>query len=145
VEFYRALGARLSPGGVVQQWLPGSEDTVLTAVANSVRQVFPHVKVFRSIGRGGYHFLASDRSLETPSVEEAMARMPASATRDLLEWEPQRQARDLWQDMLKREVDFHTLVPEHSRLAVTDDRPFNEYFLLRRSLKRLGAFLERTL
>jgi hypothetical protein len=71
--------------------------------------------------------------------------MPPSATRDLLEWQPGRQARELWQDMLKQEVDIHTLVPDHSRLAVPDDRPFNEYFLLRRSLKRFGAFLERTL
>jgi spermidine synthase len=145
VEFYRALRARLSPGGVVQQWFPGSEDSVLTAVANSVRLAFPHVKVFRSIENWGHHFLASDRPLETPSIEEAMARMPASATRDLLEWQPERQARELWQDMLKQEVDVHTLVPDHSRLAVTDDRPFNEYFFLRRSLKRFGAFLERTL
>src|SRR4029453_17089693 len=98
--FYRALSARLSPGGIVQQWFPGSEDSVLTAVANSVRLAFPHVKVFRSIENWGHHILASDRPLETPSIEEAMARTPPSATRDLLEWQPGRQARELWQDML---------------------------------------------
>jgi predicted membrane-bound spermidine synthase len=151
VEFYRTLSAHLSPGGVVQQWLPEAEDAIITAVANSVRQTFPHVKVFRSIENWGYHFLASDRPLKTPSIDEAMSRMPASATRDLLEWLPGQQARELWQDMLKQEVDIRTLAPDHSRLAVTDDRPFNEYFLLRRSLERIGrsggralAFLERT-
>jgi spermidine synthase len=145
VEFYRALSARLSPGGIVQQWFPGGEYTILTAVANSVRQAFPHVKVFRSIRHWGYHFIASDWPLETPSIEQVMARMPPSAVRDLLEWEPQRQARELWQDMLNQEVDINKLVPEwRFQLAVTDDRPFNEYFLLRRSLTRVSAFLENT-
>jgi spermidine synthase len=137
VEFYRALSARLSPGGIVQQWFPGGEYAILTAVANSVRQAFPHVKVFRSIRHWGYHFIASDWPLETPSIEQVMARMPPSAVRDLLEWEPRRQARELWQDMLNQEVDINKLVPEwRFQLAVTDDRPFNEYFLLRRSLTR---------
>jgi len=103
------------------------------------------VKVFRSIRHWGYHFIASDWPLETPSIEQVMARMPPSAVRDLLEWEPQRQARELWQDVLNQEVDINKLVPEwRFQLAVTDDRPFNEYFVLRRSLTRFSAFLENT-
>ncbi len=145
VEFYRVLRARLSPGGVLQQWFPGGEEAILRAVANSVRQVFPHVKVFRSIEGSGYHFIASDRTLETPAVDLAMSRMPPSATRDLMEWHPGREARDLWRDMLKQELDINTLTPRGSPLAVTDDRPFNEYFWLRRWLERIRAELERTL
>lgn len=145
VEFYRALRERLAPGGIVQQWFPGGEPAIERAVLTSLRAVFPQVKVFHSIEGWGYHFLASDRPLTSPSVEQALARMPAAATQDLMEWYPGRTPREVWREMLRQEFDPRTQAPDDSRLGITDDRPFNEYFLLRRLLQRARDFLERTL
>jgi len=137
VEFCRILRARLTPGGVVQQWLPGGEAAIVRAVATSLRRVFPHVKVFRSVEGWGYHFIASEAMLQTPSVELAMSRMPASAVRDMMEWVADPNPRRLWHDMLAHEVVVDELAPGSTGVAITDDRPLNEYFLLRRSLARL--------
>ena len=145
VEFYRTLRDHLSTTGVLQQWFPGGEVTIETAVANSLRHVFPHVKVFSSIEGWGHHFIASMQPLETPTVEQILTRMPPTATRDLMEWYPQRSPRQVWQAMLAQEIDLQTLVAKDSRLALTDDRPFNEYFWLRRFLDRLRVRLETTL
>jgi len=145
VEFYRSVRERLAPGGILQQWFPGGEPAIERAVLTSVRAVFPHVKMFHSIEGWGYHFLASEQPLTSPSAEQAIARMPAAATQDLMEWYPGRTPRDVWQEMLKQEFDPHTIEPEDSRLGVTDNRPFNEYFLLRRALQKARNYLERTL
>jgi spermidine synthase len=145
VEFYRTLRERLAPGGILQQWFPGGEPAIERAVLTSLRAVFPQVKVFHSIEGWGYHFLASDRPLTSPGVEQALARMPAAATLDLMEWYPGRTPREVWQQMLKQEFDPRTVAPEDSLLGITDNRPFNEYYLLRRLLQRARTFLERTL
>jgi hypothetical protein len=129
----------------MQQWLPAAEEAIERAVATSVRLTFPHVKVFRSIEGWGHHFIASDAPLDTPTVAQAIARMPAAALRDLLEWRPETDPRAIWRDTLAQEREIDALAPRGSRLAVTDDRPFNEYFWLRRSLPRLRPALERTL
>jgi spermidine synthase len=145
VELYQLARTRLSPGGVLQQWLPPTEPAIERAVATSLRLVFPHVKVFRSNEGWGHHFVASDAPLRTPAVEEAVARMPAPARRDLLEWRGDGDAHRLWGELFAQELAIDLLAPADSRLAVTDDRPFNEYFLLRRTLPGLGPVLERTL
>jgi predicted membrane-bound spermidine synthase len=144
IEFYRTLRERLSPTGVLQQWFPGGEGAIEAAVASSLKQVFPHVKVFRSIEGWGHHFIASEQPLETPAVEQVLTRMPPAATRDLMEWYPLRNPEEVWREMLAQEVDVQTLVGNSSRLAVTDDRPFNEYFWLRRSLDWLLISLKTT-
>jgi hypothetical protein len=90
--------------------------------------------------------LASNTPLEPPTAEAALARMPPAAVRDLMEWFPDGQPLELWRDMLNREVSARALVSEQTeRLGITDDRPFNEYFLLRRLLGRIRRNLERIL
>jgi spermidine synthase len=145
IEFYRTLRDRLSNGGVLQQWFPGGENAIEAAVANSLLQVFPYVKVFRSIEGWGHHFIASMEPLNTPAVDDVLKRMPSTAVRDLMEWYPKRNIRTVWSEMLSQEVDIRSLVGKDSRLAVTDDRPFNEYFWLRRFLGWLQNSLQQTI
>lgn len=131
-EFYRAVKARLKPGGVVQTWYPTGEERIFQAVLRSVCNEFPHVKVFRSIEGWGWHMVASMTPMETPSVEEMLARMPERAKTDLVEWFPGRSARQVTERVLGGETDPHLLLNANPRIAITDDRPYNEYFLLRR-------------
>ena len=134
VEFYRTVQQHLAPGGILQQFFParGNEAALVGAAFDSLQQEFAHVKVMRSLDDYGLHFLASQRPFDALTVDRALERMPAAATQDLMEWFPGRTPRDVWESMLKREVDPGTLVPGHAHPVITDDRPFNEYFLLRR-------------
>ncbi len=135
-EFYEVVKTRLAKRGILQHWFPGSDRLNLKAAARSLVRAFPHVKVYRSIDDWGYHFVASLEPLETPSPEEFLARMPAKARVDLVEWNHgrRRNIREFVTEILAREVPVEDLLHEDPRVVITDDRPFNEYFLLRRML-----------
>jgi spermidine synthase len=134
-EFYQVLSRRLRPGGILQQWLPGGEQIVGAAIAKSLSKSFPDVLVYRSIEGIGLHFLASFQPLRQRTGIELSGRLPPAATRDLLEWGPASTAAIEFQTVLDRESSLQDLVnlaPEAPML--TDDRPVNEYFLLRNML-----------
>jgi spermidine synthase len=145
VEFYRTVRARLAPGGLLAQWFPGGEAAIEQAVANSLFRAFPHVLVYRAFEGYGTHFLASEHAITPPTAAEAVARLPQAALRDTLEWHPEYQPQQIWEIVLGKRVAIESVLPADRRLAITDDRPFNEYFLLRRTLQHLRAMLDRTL
>ncbi len=151
LEFYRTLKARLSPTGVLQQWFPGGEQSISQAVVNTLARSFRHVLVYRSYEttpastHWGLHLLASDATLVPPTVAQAIARMPEAAKRDMLEWNPGITLEYAWDLVLKQRVPLEVHNARNARLGVTDDRPFNEYFLLRRALPGAGTFLENVL
>jgi len=70
------------------------------------------------------------------SASELAARMPEAAREDLVEWGPENTAEEQFAVVLSREV-----APESLRAdaplapALQDDRPVNEYFLLRKYLR----------
>jgi spermidine synthase len=135
-EFYAAAKQHLRPDGILQQWFPtGSRDTVIIAsVAKALRQSFAYVRVFRSIEGWGYHFLASSSPLATLSAAELARRMPPAAAADLVEWGPARDAAAQFDDVLRQELSLDGLIERTPDVpALQDDRPVNEYFLLRRS------------
>jgi len=143
-EFYAVLSSRLSETGVLQQWFPGGEEKIAQAVVNTLRGAFPHLLICRSFefaGREmpegqqvGLHLLASNTPLKIPTVEQAIARMPEAAKQDLLEWNNGMSLKNAWQLVLAQFVPVEQLMPEDPSIKITDDRPFNEYFLLRRTL-----------
>ncbi len=135
-EFYQALKERLKPGGIVHQWFPGwpgpDSRRMLQAVLRSVSNEFPHVKVFHSVEGWGWHILASLTPMRTPSAAEMTARLPERAKADLVEWFGGRDVREVAARILQRETDVRRLMSADERLVITDDRPYNEYFFLRR-------------
>ena len=134
-EFYRVLSSRLRPGGILQQWLPGGEQIVGSAIAKSLGGSFPDILVLRSIEGVGLHFLASFQPLPRRTGVELAGRIPPAAARDLMEWGPASTAAVQFQTVLDRRSslgDLIGLAPQAPML--TDDRPINEYFLLRNML-----------
>ena len=139
-EFYRVARRRLRPGGILQQWLPTTvdEDAVdVTAATRALRSLFPYLRAFPE--EFGIHYMASDRPISVRTAQELLARLPASAVTDFAEWDVANgqsandAAEDRFSDLLKGEVAPDQLIagsPETPSL--TDDRPINEYFLLRR-------------
>jgi len=134
-EFYALLKKRLAPGGILQQWFPGGEGPEAQAIARALVVSFPYVKVYRSLAGEGLHFLASMQPLEAPTVDQFVTRLPESAKKDLLEWEHD-DIRTIARQILSQEVPLSDVLGDHPGRIITDDRPFNEYYLLRRSWAR---------
>jgi spermidine synthase len=132
-EFYSLIRTRLKPGGILQQWFPaGEEPSSLSAVTTSLTRSFPYVLMYQSVEGWGYHYLASMSPIHVPTATEVLSRMPESAKKDRLEWEVNSEARltELWNKLLNGKTEY-ALFTKSSDLRITDDRPFNEYYLLR--------------
>ncbi len=133
-QFYALARARLRPGGIVQQWFPGGESAILASVARAITESFPHVRVFQSVEGWGFHFLASDSPIPDASADVLAARLPPRAAADLVEWWPDVQPEQALRRVVEQEVPPGRLlaVAPHAP-ALEDDRPFNEYYLIRRT------------
>jgi spermidine synthase len=133
-EFYDVVKAHLAPGGILQQWFPGGEENIQYAVARSVQESFPYVVAFRSIEDWGYHLLASNSPIGDITPAEFLARLPEPAKRDLMEWNSNISIERMAQNILSRRTDIANLLPVGGKtMVVTDDLPYNEYFILRRN------------
>ena len=135
VEFYNMAKQRLRSGGILQQWLPGGDAADRAAVARALMESFPYVRVFRDrVGRGVF-FLASSSLIPNRTAEELAQRMPATAAKDLVEWEQGSTPEAIFGALLKNEIPSAQLIAEAPRApALRDDLPVNEYYLLRRRL-----------
>jgi predicted membrane-bound spermidine synthase len=134
-EFYAIARKHLRSGGILQQWLPvGAEDpAIIAAAARALKESFPHVRAFKSVEGWGYHFLASDSPIENYSAENLAAHLPPAASADLVEWGPYPTPEQMFARVLSQEASVDELI--HAELgvpALDDDRPVNEYFLVRR-------------
>jgi spermidine synthase len=137
-EFYELLKTRLKPGGLLQQWNPGGEPLIENAIARSLVESFDYVVAFRSIEGAGTHYTASTKPIRVPSTEEFVARLPDPAKRDLIEWNTAdlRDVHVFVSKVLERQIPIDTLLNPDTGIAITDDRPFNEYYVLRRGVRR---------
>ena len=131
-DFYAVAKQRLEPGGILQQWLPEGDDPTQAAVARAIENSFPYVRVFRGIEGWGWHFLASERPIPIRTAAELVARMPASAVSDMMEWGPAPSPAEQMKRALSGQISIDAIVAYSAATPVlTDDRPINEYFLLR--------------
>jgi spermidine synthase len=134
-EFCLAMLRRLAPGGIAQHWIPAADPLVVAAVLRALTDTFPHVRVFGSAKGRGLHVLVSAEELPILSPAVLAGRLPARAASDLLEWSPASTAEDQFARVLGRELPLATLLRPDVP-ALTDDRPVNEYFVLRQALLR---------
>ena len=134
-EFYSTIKRRLKDGGILQQWLPQWGDAVVqAAVARALQESFPYVRAFHSLDNKGLHFLASNQPIVSRTARELAERMPAKAAQDLIEWGPESSAEQQFSIVLSRELPLDQLIARAPEVpALQDDRPENEYYLLRLS------------
>ena len=137
VEFYSEVKAHLTDGGILQQWYPGGEQKILYAVARSLERSFPHVRVLRSCEGWGYHFLASMQPIQIPAADQFAAKLPATAREDLMSWFPGEDIRVIAAKIVADELSLDETLNGDSATLISDDRPYNEYYLLRRALDRV--------
>ena len=70
-----------------------------------------------------------------PAMSSAVlaSRVPRAAAADFMEWGPRSTLREQFDVVLSRELSMDELLKRAPRApALEDDRPINEYFLLRR-------------
>jgi predicted membrane-bound spermidine synthase len=131
-DFYAVVKKRLQPGGILAQWLPSGDGAVQASVARALKNSFSYVRVFPSVEHWGWHFLASDRPIQNRSSAELVARMPAKAVTDMMEWGPAKAPDEQFGLMLSAEMSAEQLVAmSPATPALQDDRPINEYYFLR--------------
>ena len=135
-DFYSVIRQRLRPGGILQQWLPIGDPEDVAAVALALRRSFPYVRVLAFGKNWGFHFLASDRPLPIRTASELAQRLPAAAAADLVEWDKQPDAEGRFEHLLHNELPIDQLIAASPTTpALSDDRPINEYYLLRKELR----------
>ena len=137
-DFYAVAKRHLQPEGILQQWLPLADDAVLSSVARALNDSFPYIRVFHSVEGWGWHFLASERPIPARTATELVARMPETAIKDMMQWGPAKTPEQQFDLLLSSEMTPQKLI-ELSPLtsALQDNRPINEYFLLRTRVDRL--------
>jgi spermidine synthase len=139
-EFYAVAKQRLEPGGILQQWLPAGDDPTQAAVARALKSSFPYLRVYRGIEGWGWHFLASERPIPVRTGAELVARMPPDAVVDMMEWGPAPAPEEQLNRVLSFQTSIDAIIAYAPAIpALTDDRPINEYFLLRRRFGKLMA------
>jgi spermidine synthase len=132
-EFYTTIKQRLRPDGVLQQWLPEGDPVVHASVARAIKESFPYVRVYHSIGGWGYHFLAATHPLPEWTPEQLVQHMPAAAVKDLIEWGPEKTPERQFANILGRGLTLDEMIAEQPNApALQDDRPLNEYYTIRR-------------
>ncbi len=135
-DFYALAKRHLNPDGIVQMWSPSGDPSTCRAVVRSMATSFPHVRCFASVEDWGTHLLGSMSPIPTLTAEQAAAAMPPAAAADLLEWHPRGTLAGYVGQVLARERPVADLMGGDPSVVVTDDRPFNEYFLVRRWRER---------
>jgi spermidine synthase len=131
-EFYQDVKRHLKPKGVLQQWFPEGERKILQAVARSLVSEFPYVRIYHSLEDWGYHFLASEQPIRILTTSEMLERLPEKAKTDLMEWYPNQSIQDIIVKILSKEIPLGTVSSADREIYISDDRAYNEYFMLRR-------------
>jgi spermidine synthase len=122
----------LRPGGILQIWCATGELATGMAVLQTIKDVFPYVREFVSVEGYGVHILASMEPIEVPTANELAARLPETAKKDLLEWSQSKNAAEYLHLVLSQELSLDRNLSPYPEVRITDDQPFNEYFLMRR-------------
>lgn len=134
-EFYAVIKPHLKPGGILQIWYPGGDDddpVTLAAVTKSLKDSFPYVRAWQSIEGWGVHYLASMSPIKITGAGDLARVLPPRAAKDFVEWNRDKTPEQLFADVLGREYSIDSLIsPAPSTPPITDNRPINEYFVLR--------------
>lgn len=132
-EFYALVKQHLNPNGIMQVWFPGGETKTGQAILRSLQESFPYVKCFRGIKQHGVHMLASMQPLQELTSEQIASIMPATASRDLIEWSDSPDFVSYCNQVLRARISVQSVLSSDPSIRITDDQPYNEYFFLRRS------------
>jgi spermidine synthase len=132
-EFYKTVAGRLADGGIFHQWTDTPDPYLRASIIRSLTTVFPYVQAFNSLEGWGMHLLASNRPIPDKNPFEMAANLSPRVVADMMEWGPFTKPVHQINDVMSREQSVEQIlqgVPDAK--AIVDDRPVNEYYLLRK-------------
>ncbi len=146
-EFYTLAREHLAAGGILQQWLYGGDGADKASATRALMEAFPYVRVYGAVSEvTGYHYLASMSPIPERTSRELVARMPPSAITDMMEWGPSTTPQEQFDLMLSGEMTTDQLIAlAPATPPLQDDRPINEYYLLRTPGNDLRSFVRMIL
>ncbi|HTC94300.1 MAG TPA: fused MFS/spermidine synthase [Terriglobales bacterium] len=132
-EFYDVVKRRLRPGGILEQWIMEDDKFDMLAMIKALKESFPYVRGMVSVEGWGLHVVASMSPIPNLTPAELASRMPPAAVADFLEWGPGRTAEEQFAILLAHEIPLDEFLRTQGEgiPPLDDDRPVNEYFLLR--------------
>jgi spermidine synthase len=131
-DFYALAKEHLMPNGILQTWFPGGSVKTGQAVLRSLRESFPHLRCFKSPGKSGMLILASLEPIADLTPSQLAMAMPNAAVDDLLEWSASRDLPAYLAVIALNAFSIEQELDPDPGIRITDDHPYNEYFLLRR-------------
>ena len=134
-EFYTLAKQHLKPNGILQIWYPEGPLATGQAIVRSLVESFPYVRCFGGVNDWGTHFLASEQPIELVPTARMVSRMPGAAKLDLAEYMDNARypgLPDYLQKVVSQEFQASSVQNSNLRIEISDDQPFNEYFLLRK-------------
>jgi predicted membrane-bound spermidine synthase len=134
-EFCELAKQHLNPGGILQMWTPANpHSSCCEAALRSVCESFPYVRCFPSCLGWGMHILASMEPIPDIGPDVLAAHMPQSAQQDLWEWSAVHDASRCLNVVVAHEYAVADCLDPDPAVQITDDSPYNEYYLVRRWL-----------
>lgn len=140
-EFYSTVADRLTADGILQQWIPEGEYFVVSSMVKALSTSFPYVRAFY-VYTWGIHILASQKPIPVMTAAQMANALPERARADLMEWRGMAAPGPIIADatpliMFERVLAGEESVQKISQAfpnasPLSDDRPVNEYYLLRR-------------
>lgn len=130
-DFYAIVKEHLNRGGILETWFPPGPQSTYQAVLRSLHDSFPCLRCFGGMRGFGVHLLASMEPIPPATAQDLAARMPPKAQKDLLEWAPTLNVPLYLDATLSQEVQLTNILNPTLNNQISDDSPFNEYFLLR--------------
>ncbi|HEY7591010.1 MAG TPA: fused MFS/spermidine synthase [Candidatus Limnocylindrales bacterium] len=136
-EYYLRGRDRLSPGGVMMQWMPyGSTLDEFKAHVRTFRDAFPHVIMAFGPGHYGFFMLGSEEPIAFDEANvRSVLRRPGVLDDISSAFDSPEDTEDAWAELIPSLV--WIAGDDVARFAgpgplITDDRPLPEYFFLRR-------------
>jgi hypothetical protein len=144
VEFYEIVKKRLKANGIFGTIIVDSDSQNLFSMVMALKQSFRYIRLFEPYGKHNiYQVVASESPIPNRNAEELTRRMPEDSKKDLTEWIDSTPrwfpdtVQGMYQRLLDTEIDSADFLAKHEpwqRIPLTDDKPVNEYFFLRRKL-----------
>jgi spermidine synthase len=144
VEFYEIVKKRLKANGIFGTIILSSDSQNLFSMVMALKQSFRYVRLFEPYGEHNiYQVVASESPIPNRNAEELTRRMPEDSKKDLTEWIDSTPrwfpdtVQGMYQQLLDTEIDIADFLGKHEpwqRIPLTDDKPVNEYFFLRRTI-----------
>jgi len=145
-EFYEIVKKRLRKDGILGTIVIDSDSQNVFSMVAALKESFPYVRLFEPYGEQNvFQVLASESPFPVRNAAQLTDQTPAGSQRDLIEWidsTPEwfpNTVQGMYEWLLNKEIQPSDLLARQQpwrRIALSDDMPVNEYYFLRRTLKK---------